>query len=429
MMGVAALAPAQKSPQYATMAGVPFKPIERVRMAIIGVGARGQAHVSNLMALDSVDITAVCDVVPAKVAAVQEHLKKAGRQEPAGYSKGERDFENLCRRDDIDLVYIATPWEWHVPMAVCAMINGKHAGVEVPAANAIGECWQLVNTSEKTRRHCIMLENGCYDREALMVLNMIRLGVLGEIKHGEGAYIHDLRRQLTADASEGLWRRFPHTKENGNLYPTHGLGRVANYMGINRGDRFDYLVSMSSPEFSLSEYVRANAPQDSPKRKEKYICGDMNTSLIKTALGRTIVLQHDVVSPRPSDRVNLVSGTKGTFRGYPARLFLDGQKKNDWQTLDEFAEQYEHPLWKEQGDAARKQGRNGGRDFAMCYQLTLCMQQGMAPGMDVYDAAALSAPKQLSEASVAHGSLPQKFPDFTRGKWKDRKPQFPFALA
>jgi len=419
--GVTLLAAQQKG-SASTMINVPFERRDQVRVAVVGVGLRGTSHVRDLLAVDNVQVTAVCDIVPAKVAAAQARVVKAGQKEPAGFSAGERDFENLCRRDDIDLVYIATSWQWHTPVAVSAMKNGKHVGVEVPAAETLDECWDLVKTSEKTRRHCMMLENACYGYNELMVLNMVQAGLFGDLTHGECAYIHDLRKILTEDANEGLWRRFPHTKENGNLYPTHGLGPVSRYLGINRGDRFETLVSMSSRERSLTEYVRATYPDGSPKRNEKYVCGDMNTSLLRTAAGRTVVLQHDVVSPRPYDRINMISGTKGAFRDYPARIFLDGQKDhNNWQTVDAYKEQYEHPLWKNQGELARKLGGHGGMDFLMTYRLIDCLREGMAPDMDVYDAAAWSAPKPLSEASVAHGSAPQKFPDFTRGRWNERK--------
>jgi hypothetical protein len=407
------------------MIGVPFARHARVRVGIIGVGLRGMSLLGDLLAVEGVQVNAVCDIVAAKVTAAQKKVQQAGQPEPAGYSAGERDFESLCQRDDLDLVYIATPWHWHVPMAVAAMKHGKHAGVEVPAATTLKECWELVDTSERTRRHCIMLENCCYGYNELLVLNLVRAGRLGELTHGEAAYIHDLREILTEDANEGLWRRVPHTQRNANLYPTHGLGPVANYMGIQRGDRFDYLVSMSSPELGLSAYVRQKFPQGDPKRRERYVCGDMNTSLIKTARGRSIVLQHDVVSPRPYDRINLVSGTGGTFRDYPPRLFLDGQEGGHaWQTLDKFKPDYEHRLWKTAGESARKLGGHGGMDFIMTYRLVQCMREGLPPDMDVYDAAAWSAPGPLSETSVARGSTPQKFPDFTRGRWKEAREHF-----
>lgn len=405
------------APPEPTMRGVPFKASDKIRIGLVGVGDRGSEHVRILLAIDHVELVAVCDIVPEKVAAAQKRAREAGAKEPAGYTKGERDYENLCRRDDIDLVMIATPWDWHVPMAVSAMENGKHAATEVPAAFTIADCWKLVDTSEKTRRHCIILENCCYGSTEMMVLNMVRAGLFGQLTHGEAAYIHDLRGVLTEDRSEGLWRRIPHTTRNGNLYPTHGLGPVSQYMGINRGDRFDSIVSVSSLQHSLTQYVKKTFPGTS-KAAEKYVCGDMNTSIIKTAKGLTILLQHDVVSPRVYDRINMISGTDGAFRDYPPRIFIDGQKKHEWQTIDEFKDKYEDPLWKRQRELAQKLGGHGGMDFIMSWRLVQCMREGLPPDMDVYDAAAWSAPGPLSEASVAAGGAPQKFPDFTRGGWQ-----------
>src|SRR4029077_15426880 len=252
-------------------------------------------------------------------------------------------------------------------------------------------------------------------------------GLFGEVTHGEAAYLHDLRSILTSSEGEGLWRRFPHIKRNGNLYPTHGLGPVAHYMDIHRGDRFDYMVSVSSAEASLSAYVKANFPDGDAKRAEKYICGDMNTSIIRTQKGRTILLQHDVVNPRAYSRLNSISGTKGIFADYPPRIFFDelkqdgskqdGPRKEDWETIDAFRDKYEHPLWKTTGEMARKMGGHGGMDYVMNYRLMDCLKRGLVPDINVYDAAAWSAPTPLSETSVAQNGAPQKFPDFTRGKW------------
>ena len=410
-IGAEALAP---SP---SMADVPFTATDKVRVGLVGVGARGSEHVRILLAIDNVELTALCDIVPEQVAKAQKRVRDAGQKEPAAYTAGERDFENLCRRDDIDLVLTATPWDWHVPVALSAMNNGKHIGVEVPAAMTIADCWKLVNTSEKTRRHCIILENCCYGANEMMVLNMVRDGLFGELTYGEAAYIHDLRVILTEDRSEGLWRRIPHTKRNGNFYPTHGLGPVSQYMGINRGDRFASIVSVSSMEHNLTAFVKRTFPGTS-KAAEKYVCGDINTSIIKTERGRTILLQHDVVSPRPYDRINMISGTGGAFRDYPPRIFIDGQKQHDWQPVDTYKTKYEDPLWKRQGELAQKLGGHGGMDFLMAWRLIQCMREGLAPDLDVYDAAAWSSPGPLSEASVKAGGAPQQFPDFMRGKVK-----------
>jgi hypothetical protein len=254
------------------------------------------------------------------------------------------------------------------------------------------------------------------------VLNLVKAGKLGTLTHGECAYIHDLRALLLSDEGEGLWRRYPHLQLDGNLYPTHGLGPVANYLGINRGDRFEYLVSMSSLEAGLTEYRDATLAADDPKRRETYRTGDMNTSLIKTALGRSIMLQHDVVSPRPYSRINMISGTKGTFADYPARIMIEGQPEGDkWVGLDAYKEAFERPLWKRMGEIARKLGGHGGMDFIMNYRLVQCMLEGLVPDMDVYDAAAWSAPGPLSVKSVRRGSKPEDVPDFTRGEWKTKR--------
>jgi Oxidoreductase family, NAD-binding Rossmann fold len=412
---------AEASPKHSsgTMMGVPFKARERVRLGIIGVGGRGSSLLRDLLAIDGVDVKAICDLVPEKVARAQKAVTDNGQPRPAGFSKGEWDFKNLTQLD-LDIVYIATPWNWHVPMAIDVMKNGKHAAVEVPTCTSLDECWEVVNTSESTRQHCMILENCCYGSTEMMVHAMVRDGMFGELTHAEAAYLHDLRGILTANEGEGLWRRFPHMQSNGNLYPTHGLGPVAHYLDLHRGDRFDYMVSLSSREASLSEYVGIRFPETDPKRREKYVCGDMNTSIIRTVKGRTILLQHNVVSPRPYSRLNSISGTKGAFADYPPRLFVDGQKGEEWQSVDAFRDRYEHPLWKQTGAMARKTGGHGGMDYVMNYRLMDCLKRGLTPDIDVYDAAAWSAPTALSEASVAAHGNPQKFPDFTRGGWDTR---------
>ncbi len=403
-----------------TVINMPFDPVNP-RLGLIGTGGRGTALLQNFLAAD-VQVNALCDVVPEKAQAAQSLVEKAGQKAPTLYTDGDHAYEALLKRDDLDLTVIATPWRWHTPMAIFAMKEGKHAAVEVPAATTIEECWQLVDTSEKTRRHCIMLENCCYGENETLILAMVRAGLFGDLLYGEAAYLHDLREELFSNKGEGLWRRTVHTERNGNLYPTHGLGPVANYMGINRGDRFDYLVSMSTPAKGLAEYRAAHVPQGDPKWSEHYIEGDMNTSLIKTANGLTINLQHDVSNPHPYDRLNTIAGTRGIFKDYPPRIYFDGQPGGEqYGSIEQYKEQYEHPLWKKQGEIARKLGGHGGMDFIECYRLLECMRQGLAPDLDVYDAASWSAPGPLSQASLAQGSAPAKFPDFTRGRWKERK--------
>ena len=253
-----------------------------------------------------------------------------------------------------------------------------------------------------------------------LVLRMVQAGLFGDLLYGEGAYLHDLREELFSNKGEGLWRRTVHTERDGNLYPTHGLGPVANYMGIQRGDRFDYIVSMSTPQRGLDVYRKAHVPQGDPKWVERYIDGDMNTSLIKTAKGLTITLKHDVSNPHPYDRINTIAGTKGVFADYPPRIYFDGQAGGEqWGSIDPH-KQHQHPLWKEEGAIAQKLGGHGGMDYIMLYRLLQCMRDGLVPDMDVYDAAIWSAPGPLSRQSVEHGSAPVKCPDFTCGHWQKR---------
>jgi predicted dehydrogenase len=402
-----------------TMIGVKFEPRDVVRLGIVGVGLRGTEVLQEFLAIDKVVVNAVCDVVKDKCGRAAQLVEKAGQKTPAIYSEGERDFERLSVRDDLDFIYIATPWEWHVPQVLAALKEGKHVGTEVPAAYRLEDCWKIVNASETARRHCLIMENCCYDHSETTVLNMVRAGLLGELVHGECAYNHDLREILFENKDEGLWRRRHHTLRDSNLYPTHGLGPMAMYMDINRGDSFDQIVSMSSLHLGLEAYRKEHVPADDPKWKEIYKTGDYNTSIIKTAKGRTILLQHNVSTPRPYDRINLIQGTKGIFRDYPPRLFIDGQEDgHNWATLDKYKDQYESPLWKNQGETARKLGGHGGMDYLMCYRLVQCMREGLEPDINVYDAASWSVPGPLSQISVAKGSAPVKFPDFTRGSWK-----------
>jgi predicted dehydrogenase len=403
-----------------SMMGEPFGKHEKIRLGIIGLGERGIGHVRDFLSIPSVEIAAICDIVPEAVEKSRQRIVAAGQKEPVIYGKDEDDWKNLCKRGDLDLVYVVTPWPLHVPNAVAAMEGGAHAAVEVPAAIDLKGCWQLVEVSEKTRRHCMMMENCNYGRKEMMVLNMAQKGLFGTITHGEASYIHNLRTPwYISKTNVGPWRRPMHTRFDGNLYPTHGLGPVCWYMGIHKGDRMTSLVSFSSPEAALSEYMNENLEAGDPRRSEKYICGDMNTSIIKTAKGRTIMLQHDVVTPRPYSRHNLIQGSKGCFADYPARIHIDGvTKAHEWDAdMKPWDEKYGHPLWTELQEQAQQSG-HGGMDFIMNYRLVQCMKQGLPPDFNVYDAAAWSAPFPLSLASVKNNGRPQDFPDFTKGLWK-----------
>ena len=408
------------------------KPLDKVRIAAIGCGGRGSSLMHDCLGIEFAELVAVCDLRLERATAMAERVVQAGRPKPAVIGGSEDAWEALCARDDIDVVYIATPWRWHAPMALRALEHGKHAFVEVAAMVTVEDCWRLVDASERTQRHCVMLENCCYGENELFVLNMVRQGVLGELNHAECGYIHDLRGLLFDLGGEGGWRREFHREYDGNLYPTHGLGPVAQYLGINRGDRFAHLVSMSSPQRGLGAWRAAHHPNGGQQDGETYVCGDMNTTLVKTALGRTIMVQHDVISPRPYSRINALSGTGGTFFDYPARLAIDDPKAHGlasegshaWlsdQDLATMRAKYTHPLWRKLQDRAKDSG-HGGMDFVMNWRHLDCIRTGQTPDSVVYDAAAWSSLIELTSWSVANGSLPITVPDFTRGLWQSLQP-------
>jgi len=393
-------------------------PMETVRIGFVGVGGQGGSHVKNFLAIEGVEIVALCDIDEARNREVASWVVADGRPEPRLYGRDERDFERMCEQEELDLVFTATPWEWHVPVCLSAMENGKHAATEVPAAYTLDDCWALVEAAEKYTRHCVMMENCNYDRPEMMVFHMVRLGMFGEVLHAECGYLHDLRAIKFSDHGEGLWRRAHSWVRNGNLYPTHGLGPVANVMDINRGDRFDYLVSMSSPSRGLQEYARDHFPEDAPQRRETFALGDVNGSLIRTARGRTIYLSHNTNLPRPYSRIHMVEGTRGLFHGYPNRVYIEGRSPHHrWESVEDYWDEFEHPLWKDLRKLSAGAG-HGGMDYIEDYRLIKCLREGLPTDMNVYDAAAISAVCPLSEWSVANRSRPADFPDFTRGRWK-----------
>ncbi|MCG6955895.1 MAG: Gfo/Idh/MocA family oxidoreductase [Gemmatimonadetes bacterium] len=393
-------------------------PIERVRVGFVGVGLQGGGHVRNFLQLDGVEIVALCDIDEPRNEEVASWVVEAGRPKPRLYGRTTTDFVRMCETEELDLVYTATPWEWHVPVCVAAMENGKHAASEVPSAYTLDDCWRIVETAEREQKHCLLMENCNYDRPEMMVFNMARQGLFGEILHAECGYLHDLRGIKFEDAHEGLWRRAHSMKRNGNLYPTHGLGPVANVMDNNRGDRFESLVSFSSPSRGLQEWAKDHYPEGDPKRQEQYVCGDVNTSLLKTANGKTIVVSFSTNLPRPYSRVHMVQGTKGLFHGYPNRVYIEGRGPEDrWQDYQACLAEFDHPLWKDLTERSEGAG-HGGMDYIEDYRLVKCLHEGLPTDMNVYDAASISAVGPLSEWSVANGGKPVDFPDFTRGRWK-----------
>ncbi|MEL6986912.1 MAG: Gfo/Idh/MocA family oxidoreductase, partial [Bacteroidota bacterium] len=418
----ALLPQSNKFPSVMSMAA---KAIDNVHVGIIGLGNRGAEHLRQLLSLkDKATVAALCDIQNEKIEGAKAQLKKAGATSKI-YTEQE-DWKKLVQQDNIDLVIIATPWKDHVAMAVEAMRNKKHVAIEVPAAFTIQECWDLVNTSEEMQVHCMMMENVCYGAEELWILNMVEDGVFGTLTHAEAAYIHDLRALMFSKTYYyDQWRLKHHIKKDGNLYPTHGLGPVAQYMGIARGDRFEKIVSMSSLQAGLTEHT-ADLTSDNPFYGQvSYVHGDMNSSLIKTSKGRSILVQHDVVTPRPYSRINALGGTKAYHEGYPSRLSLnsykDGHRWLDEESYQEMRQKYKHPIWNQLKEAIERNGGHGGMDFVQMYRLIDCLNNGEPLDMDVYDAVDWSVVVPLSKLSVELGSMAMEFPDFTRGKWKEER--------
>lgn len=396
-------------------------PIANVRIAIIGLGNRGIGAVERLSYINTATIVALCDVNPEYATRAQDELKKMGKPAAESYT-GATDWRKICERNDIDLVYVCTHWDLHAPIAIYAMEKGKHAAIEVPAALTMEDCWKLVNTAEKTRRHCMMLENCNYDFFEMATLNMAQKGLFGEIIHAEGAYIHDLRSLNFDDKYYwNHWRLKHNAEEIGNLYPTHGLGPIAHAMNIHRGDRMESLVCMSTDQFGMTEYAKEKFGANSPEAKAVYKHGDMNTTIIKTAKGKTMMIQHDVTSPRPYSRHHLLSGTKGFAQKYPSQILAFEPNAHTALSDSDRAKmlkEYEHPIVTEIGEKAKQVGGHGGMDFIMDYRLIYCLNNGLPLDQDVYDAAEWSCLVPLTKLSIKNGSSAVKIPDFTRGAWK-----------
>lgn len=416
----------QSHNQRFNMSGYAAPKLETVRVGFIGIGGRGSGALRRMVRIEGVQITALADLNPTRAERGRDFVKEWGHN-PALYSGGEDEWKKLCERKDVDLVYICTPWHLHAPQAIYAMENEKHAVTELPSAQTIDDCWKLVETSERTKKHCMLLENVCYDFFEMLTLNMARQGFFGEIIHGEGAYIHDLlNANFSKTGYSNMWRLEENSTRNGNLYPMHGLGSIAQIMDINTGDKMDFLVSVSSNDFMMGQRAKELAANDD--FWQKYVGrdyrGNMNTSIVKTSRGKTIMLQHDVTSPRPYSRIHLVSGTKGVALKYPepARIATSHQ---GWLSDEEFKaieEKYTPEITKRVGEMAREVGGHGGMDTLMDWRLIDCLRNGLPLDMNVYDAAAWSAIIPLSGWSVANRSMPVEVPDFTGGSWKTNKP-------
>ncbi|MBK9169313.1 MAG: Gfo/Idh/MocA family oxidoreductase [Bryobacterales bacterium] len=410
-------------------AGAALAQDKPLRVGFIGVGNRGTGLLRTTLSLGTIEVPAVCDINEAHLERALGMVEKAGRKRPESYGlRGVDDWKRLVERDDLDAIVNAGPWELHTPMSVATMKSGKYAATEVPAATTIEECWELVRVSEETGKPCMMLENVCYFRNALMVLNLIRQGVLGEVIHCEGGYQHDVRGAFIARPGRGTpgeitWRGMHAATKNGNIYPTHPIGPIGWWLDINRGDRFTYMTSMSSKSRGLRHYVEKRHGKDHHNAKRDYAMGDVNVSLIRSENGATVTLYHDTVLPRPYDLILRVQGTEGIYSGTLDKIYLEDRspKPHEWEDPEAYYKQYEHPLWRDLEQKARQHG-HGGADYITLHQFYKAVRQGTQTPIDVYDTAVWSAIMPLSIQSVAQRSAPVDFPDFTRGNWKTRPP-------
>lgn len=409
--------------------GLRLAPMPVVRVGFIGLGMRGPGAVERFTHLDGVEIKAICDLHPERVEKSQAILKKAGLPEAATYTGSEEAWKELCDRPDIDLVYIATDWARHAPMMIYAMQKGKHVACEVPAVTSLQEAWDVVNTAERTQRHCMMLENCVYDFFELTTLNMAQQGLFGEVLSAKGAYIHNL--EPFWKYYEGNWRLKFNQEHRGDVYATHGLGPACWVLNIHRGDRMEYLTSMDVPATSLPRFMKQKMGVENPVVKN----GEMTQTLIKTALGKTIYIEHNVTSYRPYDRMYQVIGTDGFANKYPVEGYAlrpteqnlkavpnhEDLKSHDFvseATKTELMNKYQHPIQKEIAEKAKQVGGHGGMDFIMDYRLIYCLRNGLPLDMDVYDLAEWSTMGELTRLSLEHQSAPVAMPDFTRGAWK-----------
>ena len=413
---------------------------EVVHLGFIGTGLRGQWLLDLASKRDDVLIPAICDIDDLMIDKTLRILKRNNKDAPEIYKNGDEDFFNLVKRDDLDAVIVATPWEWHHPMAVAAMKAGKHVGVEVPAAIKVEDCWDLVDVSEKTGMECMIMENVCYYRPVMALLNMVREGIFGEMLHCQCGYQHDLREVKFNDGkqaygggvefgekgfSEAKWRTQHSVERNGDLYPTHGVGPVSTILNINRGNRFEHLTSTATKSRGIHNYILKHGGKDHPNTNVEFKLGDIVTTVIKCYNGETIVVSHDTSSPRPYSLNFRVQGTNGIWMGDNYSIYLEGQspKPHEWEPFDEYLKKYDHPLWKSFENDADGAG-HGGIDFFIVRAFIESVKRGVKPPIDVYDAVSMSVISPLSEKSIANGSTSVEFPDFTRGKWKNNKPIF-----
>ena len=409
---------------------------DKIRLGYIGVGERGRNHIAEGLLRDDVEITAICDIQELSLKNCREQFVKAGKKLPQEYTGGVDAYKGLLDRKDIDAVIIATPWQFHHPQAIDAMKAGKYVGCEVIAGLSLDDHWDIVNTSEKTGMPYMTLENVCYRRDVMAVLNMVRQGLFGELVHLEGGYQHNLRTVLFNDGqhvyghgvefgpgalSEAQWRTQFNIDRNADIYPTHGAGPLMQYVDINRGNRFTNLVSFSSKSRGLNAYVEEMAPGNK-NAKINYKNGDVVTTMINCANGETVLLSHDTHLPRPYSLGFRVQGTKGLWMDVAKSVYIENQSKQDdeWDSVDDWFKKYDHPLWKKNEGKALGAG-HGGMDWFVFNGFVEAVKQKKQTPIDVYDSVTMSVITPLSEKSIKEGNMPQEFPDFTKGKWQNRK--------
>ncbi len=405
---------------------------EIIRVGFVGVGGRGSSLLRQLLRIEGCQIKAICDPVDERVSRAQKLVEEAGFPEPVGYSNGEMDYKRMCETEDLDLVITATPWKAHAEICVAALDCGKHAATEVPAAQTVEECWQMVEASEKAGKHCMILENYSYFREVMCVLNMIRQGLFGEPMHIYAGYQKEaMYYSFNTDgtltfAGEGKLMM-------GNIYPTHHGGPSAQWLDVNRGDCFDYLVSMGNYGRAFNLAAAEIFGQDHTLATTEFHMTDISNTLIRTKNGRSIHLILDTISPRPHRHYLRLQATKGIYEHIERRVHIHGRSpgewtkkgephvNREWESIDKYLPEYEHPLWRDLGEKAKSSGHGGG-DYLMLYRIIQSLRTGTYPDIDVYDTAAWSCIVELSDRSARNRSCPVDIPDFTRGKWRTRDP-------
>lgn len=394
-----------------------------VRVGVIGTGNRGTSHVGNLLTVDGVEIVAVCDLFEDRAAKAAQICEKAGRTPPKIYSKDMNTYREMLDKEKLDAAIIATYWDSHTPIALHALKNGIYPGIEVPAAMTTDDTWNLVETSEKTGIPCMMLENWSFRQDNLALLNMKRLGMFGDIVHVHCAHSHDCIDHWFFDSKTGeqRWSAEYLLNYDRNQYPTHAVGPVLSWMDINCGDVFTEIYTMSSASKGINAYFKRKFGNDHPNASLKYKQGDITTSLLKTKMGRTLVINYDMQLPRPYSNRWMLQGTKGVYDEEKGSIYLVDQSPeyHQWEPWKPYEEKYNHQWWK--GDFSS--GSHGGTDFVMLSQFMDAVRKKGPTPLDVYDSAVMTAIVELSGISIEKNA-PVEFPDFTKGKWQTKKPYF-----